>query len=326
MDVRFKVSPSQATPGFVPATSPYNMEMALVGGGQAIHLGFGAGAAALDSEKGVGEASDYNIEQGGGNPLLGLASGGAFFDYRAALGSDLALNFGVTERREMRDPLEFGITSALSEGSALLYQAQAAHVGLDYEFVQGFLLHTSLTELHENSGLLGVQSTDPSDLGKGSDTSGLTMGFDLALPDNLLLTASSTLARTTVSDGQAFSETPGGLWSSSEEIALTKANLFLDEDLARVTFAKSMQVDEGGIVYSTYGVVNRQTGELGVINETQDPSAGHMPLSAEALYGRLLWGRTGEVSIYLRAETNSPDAPVEHPFDYVVGGKFRVEF
>jgi hypothetical protein len=210
--------------------------------------------------------------------------------------------------------------------SALLYQAQAAEVGLDYEAARGFLLHASLAELHENSGLLGVQSTGSSDLAKGSDTTGLTMGFDLALPDKLLLAASTTVARTTTPDGQSLGVTPDGLLSSSEEIALSKNEIFSDQDLMRVTFAKEMQADEGGIVYSNYGVVNRQTGQLGVINEIVDPTTGRMPLSAEALYGRFLWERSADISFYVRAETNSADASIGRPFDYVVGGKFRLSF
>jgi hypothetical protein len=326
MDVRFKLSPSQTTAGFLQGSTPYDMEMAFVGGGTAVHFGFGAGAAALDSQEGFGHAADYDIAQGGGNPLLGLASGGAFLDYRTALGSNLAVNIGVTERRDLRDPMEFGIADPSTEMSALPYQAQAAQVGLDYAVAPGFLLHTSLTELHEDTGLLGVQSTASTDLAKGSDTTGLTMGFDLALPDKFLLAASSTVARTTMPDGQSLGVTPGGLLSSSEEIALTKNELFSDEDLMRVTFAKSMQADDGGIVYSNYGVVNRQTGELGVINETVDPSTGRMPLSAEALYGHFLWDRSADISFYVRAETNSADTSVGRPFDCVVGGKFRLSF
>jgi hypothetical protein len=326
MDVRFRMSPSEPTPGFTPGSTPYDMEIAFIGGGAAVHLGFGNGAAALDSQEGFGQASDYNVEQGGGNPLLGLASGGAFLDYRAALGSNLAVNVGVTERRDLRDPMEFGIADPSAEMSALLYQAQAAQVGLDYAVVPGLLVHASLAELHENTGLLGVQSTAASDLAKGSDTTGVTMGFDVALPDKLLLTASSTVARTITPDGQSLAVTTGGLLSSSEEIALTKNELFSDQDLMRVTFAKEMQADEGGIVYSNYGVVNRQTGELGVINEVVNPSTGRTPLSAEALYGRFLWDRSADISFYVRAETNSADATLGQSFDYVVGGKFRLSF
>ncbi len=324
MDVRAKMTPSAATPGFLQGSSPYNMEMAFVGGGTAVHFGFGSGAAALDSQNGFGLASDYNVNQGGANPLLGLASGGMFFDYRTALSTNLALNFGITQRRDMRDPAEFGLSNATE--SALLYQARAEQVGLDYAVAQGLLLHTSLTELHEDTGLLGTQSTDGFDLGRGSDTTGLTMGFDLTLPDNMLLTASSTMARTTTPDGQALRVTSGGLWSSAEEIALTKANVFAEEDRMRISLAKSMQPDAGGIVYSTYGVVNRQTGQLGVINETVDPSSSRMPLSAEALYGRGLWNRSADVSFYVRAETNSAEVATGNSFDYVLGGKFSLEF
>jgi len=324
MDVRAKMTPSTTTPGYFQGSSPYNMEMAFVGGGTAVHFGFGAGAPALDSQNGFGLASDYNIDQGGANPLLGLASGGAFFDYRTALATGLALNFGITQRRDVRDPSEFGLADTTE--SALLYQARAEQMGLDYAVTQGLLLHTSLTELHEDTGLLGTQSTDAFDLAKGSDTTGMTMGFDLTLPDNMLLTASNTMARTTTPDGQALRVTSGGLWSSSEEIALAKGDLFVDNDRLRVSFAKSMEPDAGGIVYSNYGVVNRQTGQLGVINEIVDPSTSHLPLSAEALYGRLLWNRTADVSFYVRAETDSAEVATGNSFDYVVGGKFSLEF
>jgi hypothetical protein len=324
MDVHAKMTPSQTTPGYLQGSSPYNMEMAFVGGGTAVHFGFGSGAAALDSQNGFGLASDYAIEQGGANPLLGLASGGMFFDYRTALSSSLALNFGITQRRDMRDPSEFGLTNATE--SALLYQARAEQVGLDYAVTPGLLLHTSLTALHEDSGLLGTQSTDAFDLAHGSDTTGLTMGFDLSLPASMLLTASGTMARTTTPDGQALRVTSGGLWSSSEEIALTKPDLFVDEDRMRISFAKSMEADAGGIVYSTYGVVNRQTGQLGVLNEVVDPSSSRLPLSAEALYGRLLWNRTADVSFYVRAETNSAEVATGNSFDYIVGGKFSLDF
>jgi len=326
MDVRAKMAPSQTTPGYLQGSSPYNMEIAFVGGGTAVHMGFGSGAAALDSQNGFGQASDYNVEQGGANPLLGLASGGMFFDYRTALSTNLALNFGVTQRRDMRDPTEFGITTTEMAASALLYQARAEQIGLDYIVAQGLLLHTSLTELHENTGLLGMQSTDASDLGKGSDTTGLTTGFDLTLPDKMLLSASATMARTITPDGQALRVTSGGLWSSAEEIALTKGDLFFDQDRMRLSLSKSMQANAGGIVYSTYGVVNRQTGQLGVINETVNPSTGSTPLSLEALYGRLLWNRSADLSVYARAETNSADVAAGHSFGYVAGGKFSLDF
>ena len=326
MNVHAKLSPSQTTAGYLQGNSPYNMEMALVGNGTAVHFGFGQGAAALDSQNGFGQASDYNIEQGGANPLLGLASGGMFFDYRTALSSSVALNFGITQRRDMRDPTAFGIASTENAASALLYQARAEQVGLDYAAADDLLLHTSLTELHENSGLLGMQSTDAADLANGSDTTGLTMGFDLSLPEDMLLSGSSTMARTITPDGQALRVTSGGLWSSSAEIALAKGNLFVDDDRMRVTFAKEMQANAGGIVYSTYGVVNRQTGQLGVINETADPSTGRTPLSLEALYGKLLWNRAADVSFYVRAETNSEDASAGHSLDYIVGGKFSLDF
>ncbi len=87
-----------------------------------------------------------------------------------------------------------------------------------------------------------------------------------------------------------------------------------------------MQVDSGKLEYASYGVVNRQTGELGVINQTAGVGGGTTPISAELMYGRLLPKQSAEMSFYLRAETNPYDTSIGKPVDYVTGAKYRFVF
>ena len=187
-------------------------------------------------------------------------------------------------------------------------------------------LHGALTRLRENSGLLGVQSLSGAALGRGSTTTGATVGVDIRLGGGVTLAASGTMADTTTPAGQALGTGPGGLRSSSGEIALTKAELFAPLDRLRLTFSKSMQVDGGQLHYTAYSVVDRQTGALGLINQTTGAADGRTPLSAELMYGRLLPGRAAEVSMFLRAETNSYNTTVNGLYDYVAGAKYLVHF
>jgi hypothetical protein len=44
------------------------------------------------------------------------------------------------------------------------------------------------------------------------------------------------------------------------------------------------------------------------------------------LYGRLLPQQSAEVSLFMRAGSNSADASAGRSMDYVVGGKYRLSF
>jgi hypothetical protein len=324
MDVKLNMRPKETNFGFK-STGPYNTEFALTGPSKALRFGFGNGAAALNGETGFSQRSDFQSDRGGANPLLGLASGGAFADLRVGLTKRLALSAGVTQRHDVRDLGVFGVANL--DSPVRSYDASAAHVGLDYAVSDGFVVHTGLTRLREGQALLGVQSLSPGDLGHGSTTTGTTLGFDLSLPANLTLSASGTLAKTTTAAGQAFSAGPGGLVSSAGEVAVTRAGLFSRDDRLRLTLSKSMQVDSGAIHYASYGVVDRQTGALGIVDQTVDPTKGRVPAALEMLYGRLLPKSGAEVSVFLRAGTNTGVETVSSgPLNYVAGAKYRVSF
>jgi hypothetical protein len=324
MALHMQMAPHELAFGYKPGNVTADTDVSLVGGGQALRFGYGQGAAALAGGAGLNERADYDPQRGGANPLLGLASGGAFADWRLAVTPRLAISAGVTQRHDVRDLSQFGVGNLTS--AAGTYAAAAQHFGLDYAASDDLVIHSGLTMLHEDTALLGVQSLASGALHKGSTTTGATLGFDLALRGNLMLSGSGTVARTTTPSGQGFSTSAGGLISSAGELALTKSGVFTSQDRLRLTVSKTMQVDSGQLRYSSYGVVDRTTGQLGIINQSVDPSKSTVPVAVEMLYGRLLPKQAAEVSLFMRAGSNSADASAGRSMDYVVGGKYRLSF
>ena len=324
MAVRLRSQPNTPMFGYRQSSVELNTDLALIGDHSTLRFGNGNGAAAMDSYAGFGEVSDYGLQRGGANPLLGLASGGAFANWRFAFAERLAINAGVSQRHDERDLSMFGAGDTLS--SARFYSAQAAHIGADWSPSRRLTLHASVTQLREDSGLLGVQSLDSTQLKGGSTTRGATMGFDLHLSPSLMLTGSGTVATTTTPADQALTTGPGGLNSSSAEVALTQAGLFSPFDRLRLTVSKPMQVDSGQIRFSTYGVIDRQTGELGLLPQSADPSIGRTPVAAEVMYGRLIPKQNADLSLFLAAERTNDDVAIGKPYDVILGGKYHWVF
>ncbi len=322
MDLRVALSPREVPLGFKASDLDTNLDFALVGSRSSLRFGLGNGAAALGGSDGSGQKSDIAARRGGANPVLSLASGGVFFDWRVTPVDRVTFSFGATERQDARDLSFYGI----SNNPKQVYQADAEHLGLDYAVNDRFTVRTALMRLREQSGLLGFQSVDPNQLGGGATTTALNLGFDWALGDGFLLTATGTLAQTATARDQTLTTTAGGLDSSAAELALSKAGVFVQEDRLRVSVSKSLQVYHGQINFGSYGVVDRQTGELGVINQTVDASHGPIPWAVEMMYGRILPRQSAEVSAFVRTETNVDDPGSSRPYNYTVGGKYRLAF
>ncbi len=330
MDLRLKMTPSQTVLGYKSNNLPMNTEFALTGAAgpfgasHALRFGYGEGAAALGGQNGFADKTDYDPVTGGANPLLGLASGGAFADYRMAFSKRLSFDVGVTDRRSVRDINVFG--AAEQSGPGAVYAATAEHFGVNYAPITALTLHASYTHLHEDTGLLGVQSMAPGALQNGSDTSGVSLGFDLGLTPSLMLSAGGTIARTDSGPGQMLQTTSGGLVSSSAEVALSKTGVFTPLDRLRFTLAKPMQVNAGRIGFTDYGVVDRSTGALGLINETVSATSNRTPFSAEMLYGRLLPDRKTELSLVLKASANTDAFAPTVGTEYMAAAKYRLVF
>ena len=89
-----------------------------------------------------------------------------------------------------------------------------------------------------------------------------------------------------------------------------------------------MRVVSGALQYQDYGVVDRQTGALGVITETVNAASPQHPVAVDLMYQRPL-GRAS-VAFYGRAERGIVDYlnPQVSPTDitYVGGAKVKLAF
>ena len=328
LDVRMKLAENTPADGYRQSAVGVKSEIALTTKGAALRFGYGDGAPVLDGMAGLGFGKDYDTQRSGANPLLALASGGEFMNLNADVAKGLAVSAGVTRRHDRRDFSQIGVNTPTESSGAYAYEAEAEHVGAALALSPRLVLRTSLTRLQEATGLLGLQSMDRGDLSKGSVSNGQSVGLDVALADDLLFTASGTWTTTTTRGQQALSIAGGGLQGFAAEAALAKANLFAQGDTLRVTVSQPMRVVSGALQYQDYGVVDRQTGALGVITQTVSAASPQHPVAVDLLYQRTL-GRAN-IAFYGRAERGIVDYlnPQVSPTDitYVGGAKVKLAF
>jgi hypothetical protein len=325
--LRVRMSAVQPTYGFSQHTLPMAMDFALIGQKQTMQFGFGDGAAALSGQPGLTGDADFQIGRGGANPLLGLASGGAYANWRYSPFKNLTVSFGATDRRSIRDAQLLGALgwAGATNLPGQIYAANAENVGLDYAAGRHVVLHASLSNLHENSGLLGVQSLS-GDLNNGSSTRAASFGLDVNLSHGLMLSGSATVANTSAAGLQTLTTSPGGLTSTAAEIAVTKAGLFSASDRVRLTLSKPMQVVAGQVQFSDFAVVNRDTGEIGQVVESASAANAKTPFAAEMFYGRMFDNDRTEASVFMRAGVNTDQFGLGPQNDYMIGYRFKTAF
>ena len=297
MDLRMTLAPKEATYGLV-SSVPFDSRISLSDKHQSLSFGYGDGASVINGQAAFSSAHDY-APTGGADPVLGLASGGAYVDWKVKLDDRWGVSFGSTNRQVRRDVAVYG--STVLDTSAETYSANAQRVGVDFTPKAGLTLRTGFTRLREDNGLLGMQSVQAGALDQGSVTQAVNFGFDLKLPAKTALSASATWGRTALEGGQALSTGRAGLISTGAEIALTRDALFRGGDRLRLSLAQPLHVTSGQLGFSTYGVVDRQTGELGVINETASVATSAKPLVGEITYDAPVMKGAGEAGVFLRA-------------------------
>ncbi|MBU3079434.1 S8 family peptidase [Sphingomonas quercus] len=290
----------------------------------AITAGDGDGAITLGQHAGFGLASDYDSDTGGANPLLGLASGGAYAAARYALSDRVQMSFGVTERSLRRDTRGMSVGDQLMLGGIPDNRSSAEHVAISYRMSPAITVNAGYTRLRENTALLGTQSVDRADLAGGSTTDGATIGMNVAVTSDLNIAASGTVGRTQANGRQNIAVGNGGLLTSSYEVALTKNKLFDARDRIRFTFSQPMYLEQGKIDYTTVQVIDRQTGELGNVTQSFDISGKNRQFIGEMLYGRSL-GINREVSLFGRARLKQGVTTDALPA-YIAGARFRMGF
>ncbi|MFD1611410.1 S8 family serine peptidase [Sphingomonas tabacisoli] len=299
------------------------MRIANPSGGFGFSVGFGDGSLALNGQSGFGLATDHDT-QGGVNPVLGLASGGAFAAADAKLSDSTTLSVGFTQQR-----LVHGRSAALTDAERQAYRgvdpflADGLNIRITHQASAGLTLSASLARVHEHNGLLGVQSRLQSDLGNGAITDTATMSATLEVGGGFTLAASGTAGRTHAgASSQGFSTGSGGILSSAFAFSATKTGLLGHGDALRVSLVQPLHIESGKLSYRSVGVVNRETGELGVVDQRFGVGGQNRPYAAELLYAAPLPGDRAEIGLFGRADLQSD----QNVNQFAVGGRLNVHF
>ena len=320
-DMTMTFAPRIKREGYVDERPDYQSALNVRGERASMVVGFGDGAPAL-AQTGFIQAADFDGERGGANPLLGLASGGGYAGWSYGLNPKLKLTAGMLERNDQRDTRALPTFGVAGNGAAS-YQAGAQLVSLAYSPTDRVTFTGSYTHLHEGSGLLGIQSLDPADFRGGATTDGYSLGVNWAATPKLSIMATGTLGQTRQGrDGQQLAVGGKGLTSSAFEVGLMRRDLFAGGDRLQFSVSQPMFVEKGRLNLQSVEVVDRQTGELGVVTHTID-IAGQRRIAGEALYALPINGGDGDVAFFGRVETQ-PAATQSQT--YMAGARYRVRF
>ncbi|MBA4800646.1 MAG: S8 family serine peptidase [Euryhalocaulis sp.] len=327
-DWRFEMSIANRSPfedyseSALPFQTGFSLEQPETG--LALKFGYGEGAMALSGQEGFGLFSDYDVSTGGANPVLGLASGGAYAGGSYGLGEKATLSFGMTETQNDR----FYVAPWSNEELPLIegledYKASAINFGMDYALTGRASFGVAYTQLQENSGLLGIQGLGSLAMDKGGVTDAATFSGGYQLTDTVNLSASVTVGRTRAGSlaDNVLSVADGGLTSTAFGVAAAKTGLFGESDRVRLSMAQPLQVSSGQLEYTSVQVVDRQTGEIGVVTETFDIGGQNRDYVFEALYAAPVMDGRGEISAFSQAETRSRGGT-----DVTVGARFGIGF
>lgn len=305
------------------------MMLAMQSPGQQFGFAFGQGNGArnLAGRTGFGLSSDHAIDTGGVNPLLSFASGGAFGNFSYALSDTLDMEIAFSQQDEERDLDGFGLAARQDLGRLEPYRASATLMTLGYQAADGLKATLSYTLLDEQSGLLGMQSLDDSDLRNGTRTDAVTLGADMQLSPTFAVSASGTLGRTRQGnlDSQNIAVSSGGLINSAFQVAVTKTGLAHKSDVVRLSLAQPLHIESGMIDINSTEVIDRLTGDLGNVVQTVGLDSGERQFVAEAMYGRSFMDGTASMNIFGRTMLNG-SALRSNQSSVSVGASFKLAF
>ena len=291
-----------------------------------IGFGNGDGAILLGGTAGLQMTGDFNPQSGGANPLLGFASGGAHVATTLRVAPRLELQMGVTRQDR---PVEQDLVGAFfdpADAPSLRqlddYRAVATQAKVTWRPSDAVSLSTAFTHLQESGAFLGVRSLDRNDFGDGTASDGLTIAGDASVGGGLSLFASGTLA-TSASRGNATLQV-GDTLSSAFQLGVAKQAVLGGADRLRLSLAQPLTMEQGTMRYSAREVIDRETGEIGVVTrEIGIGAAQGRRMLAEAIYGTDLAAGRGSASLFTSAELREHDA--EMPA-WTVGGNLRWGF
>lgn len=292
-------------------------------------FGHGDAAALVGGQENLGLRTDYNPVTGGANPLLGFASGGSHIAANAHIARNLTLNFAVTNRdgsiQESVAREDFGLDDRALLEERGDYRAMATTARLDYALSGASKISLAVTMLDENEALFGVRSIEPTDFGSGVRTTGVTLAAEFDLGSGLAVFGSAMGSKSAGANDADLQVRDA--FSSAFQVGMAKHGVLSKNDNLRVTIAQPLTLERGFIDAKMIGVVDRETGEKGVINERFDLSGPEQRrFVAEGHYGAPLLNGSAEVSLFARAELRPSANVSEANSDVLAGMKFRVAF
>ena len=277
--------------------------MRIAGSGLAVTAGYGNGAMVMNGQEGLGLASDYGRD-GGVNPMLGLASGGAFFGAEVPVSGATSFSVGYTEQRLDHDEAGFRSDAqrAAFAGIAPL-RADAVNLRVTHQASNSLSLSGSYARVRERNSLLGVQSHEAHELERGAVTDTFTVASTLKVRNGFTLAVSGTAGRSRSAGAteQGFS-TSGDVISSSFAFSATFEGVMGRSDALRLSVAQPFHVESGDLNYSSVQVLDRRTGELGVATQTFGIDGQARSFSGELLYATPILDDAGEIGVFGRAE------------------------
>lgn len=310
-----------------PDAYPFATEFSLTSADNVtLRFGNGYGAQALQGGGGFA-GGGFDPRTGGANPVLGLASGGAFGKVELPLGGDMRLDFGVTERgfEHVYRDIHSNEQRSIHEG-APRYEATAMNIGLARNFGEKLALRSGYTLLQETNGVLGALAINPQAVVEPASTHALHVGVDWFLADNVALSASAMASRTRGQNNlQLLSVDADGVYASSFELALTMDQVFSRSDSLRVALVQPMHVEAGQLNISGVDVIDRSTGVRDIVSSSVALNGRARELALEAFYGRSMFDGQARVAGFVRAEAATAKG-VRDSVDHIVGGQLQLAF
>jgi subtilisin family serine protease len=330
MKLTMSVAPRTALPGddrrgFAPFQTA--LRLATQDERFALKMGDGDGAIELGNVSGFSRASDYDRSSGGANPLLGMASGGTYAQATYALSKPLSVSFGVTQQdtRYERNGLSMG--EAMNFGMLGGYQTSASTVGLSWRLSERLQLNGAYTRLREDDAILGVQSLANGLLGKGATTQGVTLAATYQLTSTLQASGSATMGQTTSASSNALVATgSGGLRSSAYQFTLAKQGLVDRNDALRVSISQPLHVERGSFDVSSVQVIDRSTGELGLVTESFALAGTKPRMMGELQYARSIMDGQGDIALFGKAQLRGDNSTLDQAARVMAGASLRLRY
>jgi hypothetical protein len=255
------------------------------------------------------------------NPFLGLASGQTFAQAGYQIGEATTVRVGFSQNRESWEDM-----SNANPQAVLLQRefgdrpAQALTFDIEQKVNDRIKLGLQYTMLDEDNAVLGQQTGGDALLGNGAQTDAMTVSASFDLGSGFSIDMSATGARTETSREQIFTNR-GDVLSTAGQISATKQGLLSGRDTLRFSIAQPLQVESGELQFTSEQVVNRDTGELGMVTQSFGIETQRR-ITAEAVYSMPMSSRSDFALFgrHVSARNTATNA------GFVVGGNFNLSF